>query len=318
MVTIRVAESFQAVRSSLSGLLTEQTARELLRVERLETGFGHRVEYVVALDGAMPRGVLPVFHRPGAETRLGSIGTMPTWTAIHGPGRDRTAEALFAAGIALATEAGTTTVLAPLLHDELVGGFLAAARRVVPDARPTPRATYEGIIDVTFSSFEGYVDSLPARQRQIRRQRRRFLESRLTVVDRRLTDAAGELAPFLHQVETKYGNHRPVEEYEAYLWTAGAAMGRHGRTLVALDGERPVAFSVIWDQGNGWRMRFWGCDYAQPVVRESYAYFNLNFYEPLALAARSGVDCLHYGTESLRTKQERGARLHPLTTFELS
>lgn len=316
MVTTRVVDTFAAVRPTLSAILTEQTARELLRADRMLTGLGHRVEYVVALDPA-PCGFLPVYLGPD-ETQLGSVGTMPTWTAIRGPARTGTAQALFATGLARAAEGGATRVTAPLLHDDLVEGVRAAAAEAMPTARLALLPTHEGVIDVTFSSFDGYVDSLPARQRMVRRQRRRFLESGLTVVDRNLSDACGELAPLLYQVDAKYGDHRPVAEYETYLWNVGASMGRHGRTLVALEDGDPVAFSVIWDQGDGWRMRFWGCDYDRPVVREAYVYFNLVFYEPITLAARSGAECVRFGTESLSTKQERGARLHPLTTAELT
>jgi peptidoglycan biosynthesis/recognition FemAB-like protein len=318
VVTTLVLDRFAAARELTSRLLNEQTARELERVERIRNVADADSAYVVALDEAGTAcGLVPVY-RDGDHARIGSIDTMPSWT-FHGPDCPvETVEALFAAAAGEAGSRGATRISAPLLDDDLLAPVLAAARRVTPDAEPVRRVTHEGVVDVTFRSFDGYVDSLLARRRRIvRRQRRRFLESDVDVAAVSLVDACADLAPLLHQVESKYGHDRTVDECATYLATTGAAMGRYGRTLVAVHRRRPVAFTTVWDQGDGWRMRFWGCDYAAPVVRDAYLYFNLSYYEPLVRAGQAGASCVYLGTESLTVKQERGAWLRRLTTVEL-
>ncbi|WP_412518321.1 GNAT family N-acetyltransferase [Actinomadura madurae] len=305
-------------------------AGELLRVERLYAAQGGEVRYVVATDrGGRLRGLLPVYPVPrrsgsavdpaelfgpvGARWEqavcLGSLGTLPNAVTACGPDRVEVLRALFERGVELAAADGADFVCVPQLEDEI-----APAVAAVLPARSIARSTScDAIVDVTFTSFDGYVASLPARRRQFRRERRRFAASPLRLFEVPLVDAVRELAPLLHNVERKYGSRDALEVHEIYLLTTGLAMRSSSTTLVACRGRTPVAFSVIWEQGPDWSVRCWGCDYE--LTSGTCAYFNLVFYEPLIRAAERGVRSVNFGTEALEPKRQRGARLRRLTTL---
>lgn len=305
-------------------------AGELVRVERLYAAQGDQVRYVVATDrSGRLRGLLPVYPvsrrsgsavdpealfgaaaaRWGRGTYLGSLGTLPNVVTASGPDRDEVLRALFERGVELAAAAESDFVCVPQLDD----GIAPAVAAGLP-ARSIARSTScDAIIDVTFTSFDGYLASLPARRRQFRRERRRFAESPLRLFEVSLVDAVRELAPLLHNVERKYGSRDPLEVHEIYLLTTGLAMRDASTTLVACHGRTPVAFSVIWERGPDWLVRCWGCDYQR--TSGTCAYFNMVFYEPLLRAAGRGARSVNLGTEALVPKRQRGARLRRLTTL---
>jgi Lantibiotic dehydratase, N terminus/Peptidogalycan biosysnthesis/recognition len=331
VVTDNVESIADQLAAADSSLLPAGAVEELVRTERLHAAHGLSVRYAVATDGRRVCGLLPIYPavppfptyadphaligpREGGWTRgsyLGSLGRLPNVAAAAGPDRAETLHGLVTKALDVAAADGAEFACAPLLRD----GLVEHVRRSFGPDLVVGRTTHEAVIDIAFSSFEGYVKSLPARQRQVRRERRRFAECGLTVDEVPLIDAVRDLAPLMRNVERKYGNDEPVEVSETYLVSIALAMGAQATTLVAHDGRSPVAFSVIWRPGPDWRVRSWGCDYAR--TGRTLAYFNLVYYEPIARAAASGARRLVLGTEALEAKLERGARLDRLTTVGL-
>jgi hypothetical protein len=321
----------QVVADGLS-LLPADAVSELVRTERLYAARGLPVRYAVATREGRVCGLLPIYPaappfapyadpdalfgpRPGGWMRgsyLGSMGHLPNYAAAAGPHREDVLRRLLTSAVDACTGDGADFACVPLVRDELVEDI----RRSLSHDVVANWTTHEAVIDIAFSSFEEYIESLPARgRRYVRRQRRGFAESGLKVIEVPLIDAVRDLAPLIRNVEHKYGNDQSLEVFEIYLVTIALAMGGHATTLVAHDGESPAAFSVIWHHGRDWRMRTWGCDYAR--TNRTFAYFNVFIYEPVARAAAAGARSLILGTETLQTKLERGARLDRLTTLGL-
>jgi predicted N-acyltransferase len=214
---------------------------------------------------------------------------------------------------AMAIRLRPDVVCAPMLNDQQYEWV----RSAFPACGPPASETSEAYLDLCFESFDGYIAGLPASWRAKRRkERRRFLESGLDLRVTPPSTVATGAAPLLAQVEQKYGAAGAVIQREwSYLTSTAVAMGRHGSALVAEQDGRLVAFSVVWDTGRHWRVRCWGCDYGAPVVRESFAYFNLVVYEPLIRATAAGVCRLVLGTGSLPAKLERGAAVRRLRSL---
>jgi hypothetical protein len=326
----RLAELFA---SPGAGLMPAQQARELLRIERLQASRGQPVQYVVGRDGdGSLCGLVPVYptHAPfagdsgpaallGGETAgnahvagwkrgvyVGSSGQLPNCAVATHSGLLAT---LVGAATRVAAGYDPDFVCFPLLDD----GLRALVAPLLP-AGHLVGETEDAVIDVEFSTFDGYLESLSSHRRnRIRREQRRFNDSGLRVEEVSLARMAGELAPLLQHVEAKYGNDEPVDVFATYLTTTAMAMADRYIALVAYDGTTPIAFSVTWDTGECWWVRCWGCDHERSA--DAAAYFHLVFYEPLRRAAAAGVPTLVLGTASLPAKQLRGARLRRLTSL---
>jgi predicted N-acyltransferase len=319
-----------------AALLTRQEAGELDRIERLREIDGLATRYVVAVDGGVAVGLLPLFPSPGealapnriaehypgraddlrragAVLLVGSDMAGASTFLVTGDSQDVAADMVSAASD-VAGRMGAQFVCAPMLDDRQHSWVSSAA----PWCGPPASEPSEAYLDLDFESFDAYVATLPSAWRaKRRRERRRFLESGLhlrTVPPAVMpADAAGLLA----QVESKYGgaSDRSHREIRTYLRTTAMAMGRDATALVAEQDGRLVAFSVLWDTGSGWRVRSWGCDYRASVIRESFAYFNLVVYEPLIRAVAAGVSRLVLGSGSLPAKVERGAAVRRLRSL---
>jgi hypothetical protein len=335
LVSVEIIDSIKSLVPVLDApgarLPLQHVTGELARIEQLYALLGQPVRYVLATTATREIcGLLPVYptsrpfdsgadpallfdqRQPAREwangTCLGSNGTLPNWVAASAEFRHAALSAIFDVGFALAVDAGSDFVCVPKIEDHLLAEVAAS----LPASEFDSYAMHEAIMDVPFSSYDEYVESLPARRRKyVRRQRRVFAESGLQVAEANLEDTCRELAPLLWNVEHKYGGQQSVEFLEIYL--LGLAMGKNCTTLIAHDGTAPVAFSVISQHGRNWRMRAWGCDHDK--TDGTFAYFNLSIYEPLALAAARGARTLILGTEALELKQERGATTRRLTTL---
>lgn len=323
-VDVAVHDTVRGVRPSTTDrFLSEQWLRELGRLEDVWRYLGAAPRYAVALDEGRTAGLVPVYPAlgchyaglvsadlfPGQEAArlwrrgawIGSDGT--TSSSLAGAGRPGVAEALMATAIALAADGGPDHICLPYLDDDQY----RAATAVAPAAGTLTSERGEAVLDLSFDTFEEYVRGLPSRRTAIRRERRRFLTSDLAVRCRPVAEVTSDLAGLLVQVERKYGVQTSHAAEGAYLAGVAGSMGRAGAALMAYDGDRPVAGSVLWDLGADWRVRCWGCDPDHPAVRRDHLYFNLMYYEPMLRARAAGARRLQLGTGSLNTKVLRGA-----------
>lgn len=342
-VTTALADVVTAANAE-PALLGENDRRELLRAERALAEVGRSVRYVV-VDGApgVPVGLLPVYPvaRPytvaphprlvldgSSATRgwrtgcyLGSLGRAPGLVAVAptvptGPVRST----LLREGWRLVTEEAGQLDFAcfPLLDAE----SLAVALPLVESYDPVLVETVEPFVAITFDSFDGYLRALSrGRRATVRQEQRRFRETGLRIVEVDLSTRYDQLAPLLRNVEAKYGVAGTVEDYATYLLSIASTVGDQTTCLAVFGADDPqerdpVAFTVVWRQDDGWRLRCWGCDYAR--TDGTFTYFNLVVYEPLRLAVAAGARRLVLGRGSHEAKVGRGAQLSRLTSVAVA
>lgn len=334
-VVDRFEDVLDLVRFGDGAVLTEQGAAELDRIERLRDLDGLDTSYVVAVVGGVAVGLVPLFPTPGrllvanrlAELYPGRAGQLRGAGSVLLIGSDMASLNMFTVVAAVtgvsgrildaihAVAAGLRAdfVCAPMLDTQQYEWISSA----FPACGSAVSETAEAYLDLRFDSFDGYIAGLPSGWRAKRRkERRRFLQSDLCVREVPPANVAAEAAPLLAQVEDKYGRRRTRLEHELnYLKSTALAMGRRGSALVAEHDGRLVAFSVLWDTGEQWRVRCWGCDYGASVVKQSFAYFNLVIYEPLIRAVNAGAARLVLGSGSLPAKLERGAAVRRLRSL---
>jgi hypothetical protein len=302
--------------------LPRQELYELDRIERIRRHDALDTYYAIT-RGAAGRidGFLPLYPTPRARAGQGVLAKMRSgtdaigWSTALLLGSDGSAPNSLVATPRVAADLVAAAALETRAGLKCLPHADGAQWALVADALPAARWSEqreEAYFDVSFDSFDAYAATLSrSRRSQMRRERRRFLGSGVTLRALPATEAVG-LAPLLTQVERRYNADASVRRERLYLWSTAVAMGDAGTALVAYDGDEPVAFTILWRVGEYWRVRCWGCDYGHAAVRAAALYPNLMFYEPMLRASAAGVRRLVVGTGSLESKLIRGARLRGL------
>ncbi|SFO58702.1 MULTISPECIES: peptidogalycan biosysnthesis protein [Actinomadura] len=308
--------------------VADQNLRELERVERLRRFSSMTTMYLTARTRSGVHGLLPLYPTSRSalpeETvaRLFQEETDPAWRSMMLIGSDATAPnslvctpdtaaALVEEAVAISVRHSPDLVCFPHLSD----AQHAAVRPCLGADPEFSGEREEAYFDLRYGSFDEYVMSLPRQRRShIRRERRLFRESRVTL--RELPPAeVVHLEPYLTGVESRYGVPPRPELQRLYLRTTAQAMGDRGTALVASVADRPIAFTTLWDLGSVWRTRVWGCDDTHPLVREAAVYFNLMYYEPIIRADAADARRLYVGTGTIEAKTRRGARVRRLRSI---
>jgi predicted N-acyltransferase len=306
-----VAPSAYTSRRALTGLETPRNHTHHLLLRDGATTLAYVPVFV--LDPAHTNGYDPrTLFGPAGPERFVSVGAAGGYAnhLMFAPAADRVAAAgaLLCRAVELADEAGVAAVLLPHLDPGQAAAFDGGELADRPRHRE-PR----GVLELPWTSFDGYLESLHRKRRaSIRQERRAFEPVRGGLVEQPLAPNCDRLAPLLAEVERKYGNESVVEHVAWYLRTISRAMGDDGVALVLERGGRPVACTVLWQHPDEWHVRAWGCDYTATGDHAEYA--NVMFYEPIERAIRRGVPVLHFGTGSMRAKTLRGARSEDLVS----
>lgn len=173
-------------------------------------------------------------------------------------------------------------------------------------------ADAHGTLSGSWASFDDYLAThSPGRRSAVKKERRRFLESELSVSVSTGTGALGrDTAELQLQLRHKYGEPgeldailRDYERFEEFL----------GDSLLVFrcdDSDGPVGVALFFAHEDGLYARLVGFDYERAV--DSFAYFNLLFYEPLVWGIERGVRTYHYGTDTYAAKRARGCVFEPL------
>lgn len=181
---------------------------------------------------------------------------------------------------------------------------------------PAPSTAFvadaHGTLSGTWADFDDYLAGLsPGRRSAVRKERRRFLESGLTVSVSTGTGALGpDTAELQLQLRNKYGEPgdldailRDYKRFEEFL----------GDSLLVFrcdDRDGPVGVALFFSHEESLYARLVGFDYERAA--DSFAYFNLLFYEPLIWGIERGVRTYHYGTDTYAAKRARGCAFEPL------
>lgn len=166
----------------------------------------------------------------------------------------------------------------------------------------------EATIPIPPGGFEEYSAMLP-RGREIRRERRIYLQRGYETVLESLRAITAEVGPLLYQLEKKYGSTKEAAHYVAYYERLASSIDP-GEVLCCRRNGRLVGFCHFYAFGDGIWGRTVGFDY--PHLQDGFEYFNLSCYELVEVAAARGKRRLHLGIESLAAKARRGAQIGSL------
>jgi predicted N-acyltransferase len=166
-------------------------------------------------------------------------------------------------------------------------------------------------LDVRWSSFDDYLASFSSKRRYaIRREIEAFEQSGAQIEKHEFDEEiCAHLAPLLGAVQRKHGVPKPDEWLTDFLRQQAHFLGDRSFVLLCRHGSETVAFALFHTAGGALFGRVVGVDYDRA---RNFEYFNILFYEPVALAIEHGYRSIHYGVHFYDAKLARGARPRPL------
>ena len=204
---------------------------------------------------------------------------------------------------------GANAVVAPYLTESALGG-LSEVQRLSQSAE----VASEGILELPGTSFEDYLAPMRAKNRgKIRRERAQPLRLGLRFqVEPVETGVASALAALVAQVEAKYGRHITTQGLRRYLEATFEANPADARLFTCRNSDgRLVSGALAYEWGDGLYVRATATDYdALPV--NSFAHFNVTYFEPIAYSAQRGLKRIYFGIDALETKIRRGCQVESL------
>lgn len=167
------------------------------------------------------------------------------------------------------------------------------------------------VLDVRWSSFDGYLGSLrPSWRSSVRREMRALDRAGVTISSVPLT---AELVPDLARLELdvlrRHGSHREPAMVERSLRLLTERLGGSALLTLARLAGRPCGFLLLLPWRDELHARNVGLDYA--VQGRLPLYFGTCFYHPIRLAVARGLRAIDYAGGSTAAKAARGCRLVP-------
>lgn len=172
-------------------------------------------------------------------------------------------------------------------------------------------------LHVTWKDFEGYVESLPNKNRRhVRSEVRRTEERGLVAGSRRLDPDEPELLELRCELIAKYdGTADPAAEGRI-LELIREHVPREDTTVftLTLDGTL-VSYCLFIRDDDVWTAMLTGSRYSMPEA--SFGYFSTVYYQPAAAAPEAGIRTIAYGPATIDAKRRRGCTITPCYASEL-
>ncbi|AVT38629.1 GNAT family N-acetyltransferase [Plantactinospora sp. BB1] len=209
---------------------------------------------------------------------------------------------------ALARSVGARTAAVLYVPD----GDLALARQLRVRGYAEAVAGANSVLEVPAGTFEDYLGGL--RGIRARKEVERFRGYGLTVeiCDSSVLDE--RLAELQLQHYRQYGLRGSLDHVLRSFRETRRHLGDLLRVIRVHRRETIVGFHSGFRYGRGLFSRYGAFD-RNLLGRETFAHFNLQYYEMVRLAQAEGVREIHYGLGSYPTKVRRGCRLDVLRTF---
>jgi len=258
--------------------------------------------------GLAPQGPWPWQNLPQRELYPTLLLMNPNWeTAAVGPGSDDpdNVRLLLTRIGDWRRKEGIRSVAALYVTNQpaLLHALRAAGTSPVPLAD-------QCVLDVTWSDFDGYVETLPARRRMEVRREVRALAGRVTVRKLGPDEETDQIVALRCQLVGKYGGRPDPAKERRFLDRVRREFGADNVTVFAAElAGRLLSFTLLVQDGPVWTALLTGSDYTRPEARLSY--FATSFYSPAAEAPRRRVTTLNFGFGSWEAKARRGCRLLP-------
>jgi predicted N-acyltransferase len=245
-------------------------------------------------------------------SRTGYLNELCVDPSLEAPAREEVVRALLAGLQELAEALGARSYALPYLTPEAAEVLHAALHRApgAPELLVWPAAV-DADLPLAFDSFDGYLQALSRKRRYaVRREVAGFAASGQRVEVLRLSECYEALAPLAANNLERHGTPETPETASAILDLHARFLDDRSMVFTCREASgRLLGFSLFfaWD---GWLYaRAVGFDYDR-LSPDAATYFNLLFYEPIALALERGLHGLHLGLAT-EAKAMRGARIRP-------
>lgn len=171
-------------------------------------------------------------------------------------------------------------------------------------------------LDVTWSDFEDYLESLSYKPKKIaRREIRMCKEHGITIAEE---SNFGELSPLLSSLNSnlfsKYNPGGKTPYSPSFFGALGEYARDKTRVLIARKDDKAIGFSLSLYNKGTLDVYLLGFDYSSRTSTD-FAYFNLTYYEPIRLAIAEGIDRIHFSINSEGLKLKRGCKVERTRSF---
>jgi hypothetical protein len=213
--------------------------------------------------------------------------------------------ALVGRAVVLADDGGSVLTFG-YLSDERVAEEVAEL--FGPSAGRVPTGA-DTVLDVAWDDFEAYAVAKPKRC-NVRRERRRYLESGIRTAVRRADGFDERTAQLQALLAARYNSVRSVASIVADQRDLTATVGEDVILFLAARGGPAIGVAICLLDGDTLHVRNVGFDYS--AIEGVDAYFNLMFYEPIEWGLAHGIRQFRFGSGAYQAKTARGCRLQPL------
>lgn len=171
-------------------------------------------------------------------------------------------------------------------------------------------------LDVTWSDFEGYLESLSYKNRKdVRREIKMSKGSDVSIVEEKNFDEFSSTLSNLHS--NLFSRYHPGDETPygpSFFRGLSKYAGDKTRVLIARKEDKIIGFSLSLQHQSTLDVYLVGFDYSSRTCTD-FAYFNLAYYEPIRLAIAEGVKRIHFSISSEILKMKRGCKVERTNSF---
>jgi len=166
-----------------------------------------------------------------------------------------------------------------------------------------------GVMDIDFTSFDGYLERFSAHRRQrIRSERRAFAAAGVTFHRRAMPDVIDEITPLAMALEWRYGpTDDSVADARRGHQVISDALGDRAVVLTAEEGGKIRGFVLALHWQDAMVLRSAGFDY--DYQGRLPLYYGVVFYQAVDYALAAGVRQIYYSIEASEAKRSRGCRM---------
>jgi len=164
-------------------------------------------------------------------------------------------------------------------------------------------------LDVKWSSFEGYLNSLKSMNRHsVRREIRKCAENGVTIKESDFKDLSEKMSGLVSNLLSKYGSNSNDNIFDSRYFDSLNQYGKNKtKVFVAEKNGEVVGFSLSLHQGNTLDVFMCGFNY-QIQTSTDFTYFYLCYYAPIQWGIEHGIKKLYYRRKSDRAKLYRGCK----------
>ena len=171
-------------------------------------------------------------------------------------------------------------------------------------------------LDVQWSSFEDYLQSLTSKTRKnVKREIRLCVENGVSIEASEVEDLTIKLSKLFTNHALKYDKNAKKFFDPGFFATLNMYAKEEIKLFIAKKNSEVVGFSLLLQQGDILDMFMVGFDYGVQTSSD-FSYFNLCFYAPIKWSIENGVKKIYYRWSMEKIKRYRGCK--PENTYRFT